>query len=276
MQDRQPGKQHIAASSSFLYRRSLETNLRLTKEAGFEYIELFISRNVVSMTFEEIWSAVEESGLNVASIHLPIPFSYNSFWPNLERSMARGLEWAEILGVDWVVSHPLIVSADADSELHQAMLDRYFRILRSAAGIPGAHRLLIENMPKLGEGRPIRNLFRYPDGFLEMLHEFGFGMAFDTTHWGSFALDVSAGYRHFEPFVRNIHVSDFADGVEHIVPGEGDIDLDKFLNDLKSAGYSGQLTIELDFTTRGRNEGRDEDGIVRDLSRCREWLEGVF
>jgi sugar phosphate isomerase/epimerase len=155
-------------------------------------------------------------------------------------------------------------------------MSRYRRILSAVRRMDGAHRLLIENMPKLGEGRPIRNLHRYPDEFLAMLREFGFGMAFDTTHWGSFDLDAASGFRHFAEHVRNVHVSDFSNGTEHIVPGEGDIDLDNFLSVLHSTGYSGQVTLELDFTTSGRNEGRNDDGIIRDLIRCREWLESAL
>ena len=260
-------------SSAFLYRRSVETNLRLIKAAGYENIELFLSRNVATRTFEDLRDAVAATGLNVASLHLPNPFSYNLRWPSLEESIGIGLRWAEALGADWVISHPMVVQADADAELRAAIAARYRRILTAARKMDGAHRLLIENLPKLGEGRPIRNLFTYPDGFLAMLREFGFGMAFDTTHWGSFDLDAAAGFRHFSEHVRNVHISDFHDGMEHIVPGEGDIDLDNFLNELRSSGYSGQVTLELDFTTAGRNEGRNEEGILRDLVRCREWLE---
>jgi len=260
-------------SSAFLYRRSVETNLRLIKEAGYENIELFLSRNVATRSFEDLYDAVEPTGLRVVSLHLPIPFSYNLQWPNLEESIGIGLKWADALGADWVISHPMVVQADADAELRAAIMSRYRRILSSARQMDGAHRLLIENMPKLGEGRPIRNLFTYPDGFVAMLREFGFGMAFDTTHWGSFDLDAAAGFRHFAEHVRNVHISDFSNGTEHIVPGEGDIDLDSFLDELRSSNYSGQVTLELDFTTSGRNEGRNEEGIVRDLIRCREWLE---
>ena len=276
MENSNRAKPIIAMSSAFLYRRSLETNLRIVREAGFQHVELFITHNVVPRPYEEIRNAINESGLNVASFHLPIPFRYNLDWPNLETSIARGLKWSESFDAEWVISHPLIVPADADEELHEAILARYKRILTAARKLENSDKLLIENMPRLGEGRPIRNLFQYPEMFLEILNEFGFGMTFDTTHWGSFNLDVTAGFRPFMEYVKNIHISDFKDGVEHIVPGDGDIDLGGFIDELASHDYSGQLTIELDFTTRGRNEGRDEHGVLKDLVNCREWLEKAF
>ncbi len=266
----------IAMSSAFLYRRSLATNLRIIREAGYRYIELFITRNVVPLPYNEIRAAVDESGLDVLSIHLPIPFSYNLDWPNLEGAIARGLDWADDLGASWVISHPLVVPADADAELHLATFQRYKRILAAAKSMKGSGKLLIENMPRLGEGRPIRNLFKYPDGFLAILKEFELSMTFDTTHWGSFDLDVASGFKPFASHTRNVHISDFKDGVEHIVPGDGDTNLRKFIDELAGSGYHGQLTVELDYTTRGRNEGRDERGVLKDLIKCREWLETAF
>ncbi len=265
-----------ALSSAFLYRRSLETNLRLIREAGFANAELFLTRSIVGHTFEQIRDAVAQSGLNLVSLHLPIPFSYNANWPDLESSMRKALGWAEAFDADWVVSHPLVVMADADEELHAAVKARYFRILDSVRKMKCSEKVLIENMPKLGEGKPIRNLFRYPDEFIAMLERTGFGMAFDTTHFGTFDLDVASGFKPYAPFVRNIHISDFIDGMQHVVPGEGTVNLDSFLDELRATGYSGQLTLELDYTTTGRNAGRDEAGVLRDLIRTREWMEGAF
>ncbi len=269
-------KPAFVLSSAYLYRRSLNTNLRLAKEAGFENIELFLTRNILTLTLEEIKSAVDESGLNIVSIHLPIPFSYNENWPNLEASIPKALNWADVFDADWIVSHPLVVMADADDLLHKQIKARYFRILAVAMDMGAAEKLLIENMPNLGAKRPIRNLFTYPDEFFNTVKESGFGMTFDTTHWGSFSPDLVSAYRHFSPLIRNIHISDFLNGTEHIVPGEGELDLDTFLAELNTSDYSGQLTLELDFTTRGRNVGRNEDGILQDLIRCREWIEEAF
>jgi sugar phosphate isomerase/epimerase len=265
-----------ALSSAFLYRRSLETNLRLTREAGFENTELFLTRNIVDHTYEQIRDAFRESGLNMLSIHLPIPFSYNENWPDLESSIRKALEWAEDFDAQWVVSHPLVVMADADAELHEAVRARYFRILDAARALSGSEKLLIENMPKLGDGKPIKNLFKYHDDFIEMLDRTGFGMAFDTAHWSTFDTDIISGFRPYMEFVRNMHISDYGDGKQHIVPGDGEIDLDSFLAELNRIGYSEQLTLELDFTTRGRNTGLNEDGILQDLIRTREWMVGAF
>ena len=269
-------KPTYALSSAFLYRRSLSTNLRFAKEAGFENIELFITRNIVSLTFEEIETAVVESGLRVVSIHLPIPFSYNKHWPNLRASITKGVDWANAFDARWIVSHPLVVMADADEELHAATKARYFRILDDVSESDGAAKLLIENMPDLGDSRPIRNLFTYPDEFSDMVKAKGYAMTFDTTHWGSFSRDIVPGYRHFSSLVRNIHISDFLNGTEHIVPHHGELNMDEFISELNSTGYSGQLTLELDFTTRGRNEGRKEEDILLELVRTREWMENAF
>jgi sugar phosphate isomerase/epimerase len=109
-----------------------------------------------------------------------------------------------------------------------------------------------------------------------MIRATGFGMVFDTTHWGSFDRDLVKGYAPFAEYVKNIHISDFLDGVEHIVPGDGELNLDGFLEWLVASGFDGQLTLELDYTTRGRNEGRDESGVLKDLVKAREWMERAF
>lgn len=266
----------IAVSSAFLYRKSLEDNLRIAGKAGFEWTEFYLTGNLLDRKMEDLKSTIISSGLKVCSIHLPIPFTYNKEWPSLEDSIAKAIVWADDLSTDWIISHPLLVMPDADDDLRAEVKRRYKKILKRTSQLDNHDKLLIENMPNLKPGRPIRNLFSYPDEFRETLEEYGYLMTYDPSHWSSFDSDIVGGYRQFEPLVRNVHISDSINGIEHVVPGHGVLDLTSLLSELKETSYRWQVTLELDYTTRGRNDGRNEERIIEELRECREWMEGIL
>jgi sugar phosphate isomerase/epimerase len=67
----------------------------------------------------------------------------------------------------------------------------------------------------------------------------------DTTHFATANVDLLDAYGALRERVRHVHLSDFADGKEHRVPGQGDLHLDLFLLALAESAYDGVITVEL-------------------------------
>jgi sugar phosphate isomerase/epimerase len=73
------------------------------------------------------------------------------------------------------------------------------------------------------------------------------GLNFDVGHMYCVGEDPNESLRRLARFVKHIHVEDIAASRvhEHLVPGKGAIDFEKFLGSVQQIGYTGWLTVEL-------------------------------
>jgi sugar phosphate isomerase/epimerase len=68
-------------------------------------------------------------------------------------------------------------------------------------------------------------------------------LTLDTTHLGTWGLDLLSTYEQLRSRVVHVHLSDF-DGTEHRLPEEGHLPLVESLQELGRDGYGGAVSLE--------------------------------
>jgi sugar phosphate isomerase/epimerase len=92
---------------------------------------------------------------------------------------------------------------------------------------------------------------------------------FDIGHFYCVGEDPAEAFRALRPYVRHVHLEDIAATREHrhLVPGDGAIDLKAVLQEMRTSGYDGWITVEL-YPYQEDPRGVAERAIqyIRDLS----------
>jgi sugar phosphate isomerase/epimerase len=97
-------------------------------------------------------------------------------------------------------------------------------------------------------------------------------LTLDTTHVGTWGLDLLAVYERLKERIVHVHLSNY-DGQEHRRPEQGHLPLAELLNRLAQDDYPGTVTLELGPDVL---EAEDEDQVRAHLRHavtfCRERL----
>ena len=95
-------------------------------------------------------------------------------------------------------------------------------------------------------------------------------LTLDTTHLGTWGLDLLAFYEQIKKRVVHVHLSDF-DGREHRLPGSGQLPLAALLQRLVRDGYGGAISVELHpDALQAENEDQVRAHLHEVLAFCRE------
>jgi sugar phosphate isomerase/epimerase len=130
-------------------------------------------------------------------------------------------------------------------------------------------RVGVENMPAqriLGKRVGIYSLNTL-DALASLHH-----LTLDTTHLGTWQLDLVEVYERLKARVVHVHLSNF-DGEEHRLPQEGHLSMAKFLQRLKRDGYEGAVSVELNpDVLQPEDEGQVRAHLQSAVAFCREHL----
>ena len=192
----------------------------LVKNGPFEYIELMPVPGTSVEPFVQydipfvLHCATERFGVNIADTTIT--------YYNLQ-VIDECLEWADVLGAEYVILHPGFGEIDNALAFLQNITDR---------------RIIIENMPKVGlQGE---QLIGYSVDQMRILLGAGeFGFCLDLNHAAKAAISMNVDYKQFIPKMIELnpvmfHISDgmLNNGLdEHLTIGEGDYDM-KFFSDI--------------------------------------------
>jgi sugar phosphate isomerase/epimerase len=107
--------------------------------------------------------------------------------------------------------------------------------------------ITIENMPCLVNPKVNPYMLSKTEKMIEFMRGRNLFLTFDTAHSGSFRSDFLQDFHTFydSGLMRNIHFSDYSNGVEHLMPGHGALPLTRFLNHLRETDYDHSLVLEL-------------------------------
>ena len=107
--------------------------------------------------------------------------------------------------------------------------------------------ITIENMPCLVKPKINPYMLSKTENLINFMRRRNLFMTFDTAHSGSFRSDFLQDFHTFydSGLMRNIHFSDYSNGIEHLMPGHGALPLTRFLNHLRETGYDHSLVLEL-------------------------------
>lgn len=246
----------IALSTGSLYTYGIARVFELAAEAGFDAIEVLADQRWDSRQPGYLQRLSEESGLPIVAVHNPFkPFLPG--WPDDSLGRLReSLALAREVGAGVVVAHlplrirgaridllgfrrrgllvPLPLGGESD---YRDFLLNGLATFEAEAGV----KIGVENMPAkrfLGRGVNIHWL-----NDLETLSRLPH-LTLDTTHIGTWGLDLLAVYERLKERIVHVHLSDF-DGKEHRLPGKGHLPLAQLLGRLQHDGYAGAVSVEL-------------------------------
>jgi len=221
----------LALSTGSLYNYGLNRAWEFAAEAGFDAVEVMIDSRWDSRQPTYLRTLAAATGLPVAALHTPFrPIAgFGDDYPACIRSaLALGGE----VGAQAVVAHPELANGTDYTNL---LIKHY-----AEGHTPGGPILGIENMPlALVNKKP-----KYHTHTIDRVAKFP-GVTLDTAHFATAGVDILTAFEALRDEVRHIHLSDFADGREHRVPGRGELPLDLFLLALTEAGYARVITVEL-------------------------------
>lgn len=258
----------------------------LAAEVGFDGIESMIDRRWDTRDAGYLRRLSAEHGLPVAVLHSPFLPDVDG-WPGDQLGrLQRTLAVAQELGVSFVVTHlPYRLYLMSFSwggpkpwrftaPIPWRRQEPYYHLLRDGrvAELEKESGVVIgvENMPArrfLG-----RKLDPYWFNRADALRRFPH-LTLDTTHLGTWGMDPVATYEKLKERVRHVHLSNFADGVEHRPPTDGQLDLRAFLRTLSRSGYDGTISVEGEPAAfHAEDEAQCLAELRRALAFCRENL----
>lgn len=247
----------VSLSTGSLYIYPLRWTFALAKRAGFDGVELVIGPEVDWRGPAYVKKLSEEFQLSVLTVHPPL-YGYCG-WDDINLSyapyMERALEITEAVGAKLMVVH----TPRAYQYAHGTGQEFVQAVVAARNSINGhGPRLGIENAGKFSE-RDKKYILRGLPELREFADKHDFAMTLDTSHVGTFELDLLDSLRWFQGRVANVHLSDLRE-VPHFIrsqprlhsyfrqhqfPGSGDLPLKQFLRELKLRGYDGTITYEL-------------------------------
>jgi sugar phosphate isomerase/epimerase len=252
----------------------------IAADLGVDGVEVICDRSPDSRDADGLRALIERHGIPLLALHSPF-----SSWTQLEgwqdghvAHVEQTARLAQAVRAAHVVLHvpdrmwftrlgPLKLALPWPSP-HGRAVRRWMdagglEALEDATGV----QVCVENMPR----GPFPMRWRLTGAMREWLagHR---NLALDTTHWATYGVPPLDAYDRAEERVRHVHLSDFAEGRQHRIPGRGDVALRPLLERLRDDRFAGQVVIELTPDALGRDESRHEELIGEAVAYCRAGL----
>ncbi len=252
----------IQCSTGPFWAFELEEALDVLADAGFQQIELMITRDPQTHDPDVPLQLARDRGLEIASVHGPFLVITKTVW-GLDpiQKIERGADFCRAVGADTYVVHP--------PHLWEREYARWVMQDCAEFSVRRGVSVAVETMyPWWIAGRRVRG-HRWLDP-RELLSHAPI-VALDTSHLAVGRRDILDAYKVLQPKLVHIHLSDNAgngkDG--HLEPGRGILPLGRFLAEVNRSGYAGTVSLELGVRSY---VGRAVD-LVTMLRRNREYLE---
>jgi sugar phosphate isomerase/epimerase len=239
----------------------LDRTLGILAEAGFDAIELMVTRDPRTQSGETVRRLAQKHGLRVVAVHAPMLVVTRRVWgPNFMPIVERSTALAKDLGAGVVIIHPPYLW-----ELrYQAWLLGRLDVFSADQGVA----LAVENMFRLWvRGRAVRAHRWVTPGELQRFSQ----LTLDTSHCGVDGYDILEALDRMAPQTVHIHLSDsYGDRRDnHALPGSGKLPLRRFVERLEDVGFRGALSLELDMRDLSPYPKRALDA----LRKAREFCE---
>jgi sugar phosphate isomerase/epimerase len=269
----------IALSTGSLYTYGMARAARMAAEAGFDGLEIMVDDRWDTRDPAYLLQVVRAVGLPIVSLHAPFRPGIPGWDGDELDRVRRTVDLAERVGARVVVVHPPL--------RYRWVALRYAPFINLSFLLPLPHRsryagwlardlgaacaasgvtIAVENMPRHQLGRRPVNLFAM--NHLRDLRHFP-AVAFDTTHVGTWDLDVLAAFDILADRVVHVHLSNY-NGRQHRLPDEGSLALAPLLAALHRRGFPGVITVELEPASAGAgDDAQVKERLARSLAFCR-------
>ncbi|HEX5950227.1 MAG TPA: sugar phosphate isomerase/epimerase family protein [Actinomycetota bacterium] len=252
----------LACSTASVLTRSLRSTFALFADAGFTGVEIMVTKDPATQEPETILELAEEHGMRIEAIHAPFLLVTRTVWgTDPTGKILRATRLAEEVGAPIVVVHPAFRWQGG----YRRWLDEELPMLERTTDV----KVAVENMfPVRVRGRTVASL--HASRSLEDLEGFP-DVVLDTSHAAVARLDPVDAARRLAPRLRHVHLSNNAGRGwdSHLPVDEGVLELDRFLDALRTDGFGGTISLELDL----RRHGDDDDALRAALTRNRAFCE---
>lgn len=257
----------ISVSTGLYYKKGYKEILDIISESNCKNIELFLNQAIIDIPIEIIKEEVASRGLKVTSIHLPLAFIAYERGEDEEFWIKKGIEYLGILNADVLVTH-FFYKQDDSSASNDI---KHFSNIKKYSDIGGKY-VCTENLPKLH----IETKHQKPKELIEFLDTNNCHLTFDTTHSATHGRNIIEEYKLYRKHIRNIHLSDFKEGNEHKILGEGVLPIEELLKMLKDDKYQYPITLEYDFDNPTRNKVSSNEEAVHLIKSSLKYIERVI
>lgn len=254
----------VSISTGLYYTKPYREILDIIQKSGCSSIELFLNQSFIDVPIEELENELDKRGLKVASIHLPLTFIAYERGESEAEWIEKGLEYSKRLGAKVIVSHFFY----ADNDKNKANDKSHLENIVKYSDHEGVF-VCTENLPNLW----VDTVHQRPDELKRFLAEHSAHMTFDTTHVATHERDLLDDYKMFKEHIRNIHLSDFGNGAEHKLLGDGTLPIKELIQTLRNDGYKYPVTLEYDFENLERNDIRNDEEAVEALIKSIDYIK---
>src|SRR5579864_291967 len=269
----------IAFSTGSLYTYGLARAAHLAADAGFDGLEIMVDDRWDTQDAAYLTELARTVRIPILSLHAPFRPGPDGRRDEVER-LTRTVDLARAVGARTVVVHPPVryrwVTLRYPPYLNVSVLTpfrqvtRYHRWLRGELDAYGAGigiTVAVENMPRHRLGFRTVNLFDLNE--IRDLRHFP-ALTLDTTHIGTWGVDLLDTYQVLADRVTHVHLSNY-NGRQHRLPDDGSLALGPFLRALHRNGFAGAIVVELDPDSAGAgDDARVRERLGRAIGFCRQ------
>lgn len=252
----------LLLSTAPFFRHPLREAFRHTRDAGFEAVEVMVTRDPATQDPARLLELAAEFELSIHALHAPFLLLTRRVWgTDPITKIYRATQVAEHAEIPLVVVHPPYKWQTR----YRKWIDTRMRDFTARSGVP----IGVENMfpVKLRGERGVR--FHAAQEFEDLDHYPT--LVLDTSHLAVARFDVLEAFRRYREKVVHFHLSNNAGKGwdSHLPVYEGILPLDRLLEEIAADGFSGTIALELDL----RPYLGDDDAIKEVLVRNREYCE---
>ncbi|HKL25168.1 MAG TPA: sugar phosphate isomerase/epimerase family protein [Desulfuromonadales bacterium] len=227
-------------SAGSLYTLPAETVFEMARDVGFDGMEVIINHDFGWRDNLAYLTSLSEI-LPINSLHAP--FFEIDGWGNKIDQLKKCADLALRAEIPLINFHP------PSWMLFEFKFWSWLKKINDFQEEIGQNRVVItiENMPCLPRPKINPYLLSKTEKLIAFMEDRNLFLTFDTAHSGSFRSDFLEDFHIFydSGLMRNIHFSDYTNGVEHLMPGHGGLPLTRFLNHLRETRYDHSLVLEL-------------------------------
>lgn len=202
--------------------------------------------------FKNTKKSAVRCGIGFSQTHGTYPVDFlipGAFGENEKVQFEKEMEATAILGAPYIVIHPIYMTDVKDDAMNRERSIEIYGSLNETAKAYGV-KIAIENMWTVKQGKFVstgcstsEELKRITAG----LENDSFVYCLDTGHTHLVGEDVVAAVKNLGKNLKTLHVNDnFANRDDHLIPGTGDIDFNRFVSALKEVKYDGSFNMEIE------------------------------
>ena len=227
-------------SAGSLYNQPAELVFEMARDVGFDGMEVIINHEFGKRNNLDYLRSLQNI-LPINSIHAP--FFEVDGWGDKIDQLKKCADLALEAGVPLINFHPPCWMT------FEFKFWSWLKKINDFQETIGHSQVIItiENMPCLVKPKINPYMLSKTENMIRFMGDHNLFLTFDTAHSGSFRSDFLTDFHTFydSGFMRNIHFSDYSNGVEHLMPGHGALPLTRFLNHLRETAYDHSIVLEL-------------------------------